>query len=96
MTANIQTLCVAVDDLPISSRARRCLAALDIRRVGDLIQMSEVRLLHMRNFGKRSLSEIKQELRTMGLRLGTELADWPPQDAGDRHGKFPSQELSGA
>jgi len=93
MTADLRTLCLAVDDLAISSRARRCLTAVDIRCVGDLIQMNEKNLLYIRNFGKRSLAEIKRELATMGLRLGTELTDWPPQDVGEMHAKFASPEM---
>ena len=62
-----------VMDLELSVRASNCLKNADIRTVGDLIQKTEVELLKTKNFGRKSLNEIKTVLANMGLSLGMEL-----------------------
>jgi DNA-directed RNA polymerase subunit alpha len=63
-----------VMDLELSVRASNCLKNADIRTVGDLIQKTESELLKTKNFGRKSLNEIKNVLTNMGLYLGMELS----------------------
>jgi DNA-directed RNA polymerase subunit alpha len=60
---------VSINELNIPARAQNCLAAENIRTLGDLIQRSEEELLQLKNFGKASLDEIMVELTTRGLAL---------------------------
>ena len=60
-----------VSEMELSVRARRCLQRLNIDRLSDLIQHTEVDLLATRNFGSTSLSEIKARLHEYGLSLAT-------------------------
>ena len=48
--------------------------------IGDLIQKSEAEMLRTPNFGRKSLNEIKEVLATMGLHLGMEAPNWPPEN----------------
>jgi DNA-directed RNA polymerase subunit alpha len=48
--------------------------------IGDLVQKSEDEMLRTPNFGRKSLNEIKAVLAEMGLRLGVEIAGWPPEN----------------
>ena len=59
-------------------RATNCLKAENIFLIGDLIQRSEMDLLKTPNLGKKSLNEIKDELASRGLAMGTVLKNWPP------------------
>ncbi|MCZ6787602.1 MAG: hypothetical protein O7E54_10625 [Planctomycetota bacterium] len=54
----------------LSVRSRNCLAKMNIRSLGDLIQRTEAELLAYKNFGETSLQEIKDILNSKGLRLG--------------------------
>lgn len=63
-------LVMSVNDIELSVRAANCLNNADITTVGDLVQRSEAELLKFRNFGKKSLNEIKQKLQELGLSLG--------------------------
>ena len=60
----------SVDDLELSVRSVNCLRAEQIYSIGDLIQRTEVELLKTRNFGKKSLVEIKDALASLGLAIG--------------------------
>jgi DNA-directed RNA polymerase subunit alpha len=62
-----------VDELELSVRAYNCLKTANIRTIADLVQRSEVELLRTKNFGKKSLNEIKTILGEMGLALGMHL-----------------------
>lgn len=66
-------LYLQVRHLTLSTRSRNTLKWYDIDYVGELVQKSEKELLETRNFGKKSLDEIKKSLETMGLRLGMRL-----------------------
>lgn len=57
-----------------------CLKSDDIFRIGDLVQRNEQAMLRTPNFGRKSLNEIKEVLENLGLELGMELSNWPPQD----------------
>lgn len=59
-----------VDELELSVRASNCLKTANIRTIADLVQRSEADLLKTKNFGKKSLNEIKTILGEMGLHLG--------------------------
>jgi DNA-directed RNA polymerase subunit alpha len=62
-----------VDELELSVRASNCLKTANIRSIADLVQKSEAELLKTKNFGKKSLNEIKTILGEMGLSLGMRL-----------------------
>jgi DNA-directed RNA polymerase subunit alpha len=59
-----------VDELELSVRASNCLKTANIRTIADLVQRTEAELLKTKNFGKKSLNEIKTILGEMGLSLG--------------------------
>ena len=63
----------SVDELELSVRAFNCLKAANIRTIADLVQKTEAELLKTKNFGKKSLNEIKTLLTDMGLSLGMKL-----------------------
>ena len=63
----------SVDELELSVRASNCLKTANIRTIADLVQRAEPELLKTKNFGKKSLNEIKTILGEMGLRLGLQL-----------------------
>jgi DNA-directed RNA polymerase subunit alpha len=62
-----------VDELELSVRASNCLKTANIRTIADLVQKSEAELLKTKNFGKKSLNEIKGILGEMALSLGMRL-----------------------
>ena len=72
-----------VEDLELSVRSANCLKNDNIVYIGDLVGKSEADMLRTPNFGRKSLNEIKAVLDTMGLRLGMQLDDWPPEDIED-------------
>jgi DNA-directed RNA polymerase subunit alpha len=63
----------SVDELELSVRASNCLKTANIRSIADLVQRTESELLKTKNFGKKSLNEIKTILGEMGLSLGMRL-----------------------
>ena len=67
-----------VDDLRLSLRSVGCLKHNNIVYIGDLVQKTEQELLRTRNFGRRSIAEVKTLLGSMNLRLGMEVQGWPP------------------
>jgi len=60
----------SVEELELSVRSYNCLKNADIKTIADLVQKSEPEMLRTKNFGRKSLNEIKEILHTMGLRLG--------------------------
>ena len=72
-----------VDELELSVRSANCLKNDNIIYIGDLVQYSEAEMLRTPNFGRKSLNEIKDVLTGMGLYLGMELTDWPPENIED-------------
>jgi len=68
-------LSTSVNDLELSVRAVNCLNTAQIRIIGQLVQKNEPEMLKYRNFGKKSLQEIKEKLAEMGLALGMTLKD---------------------
>ena len=69
-----------VDELELSVRSANCLKNDNIVYIGDLVQKSESEMLRTPNFGRKSLNEIKEVLSQMGLHLGMEINNWPPED----------------
>ena len=67
------------DDLELSVRSANCLKNARIRYIGDLVTKTEQDMLRTKNFGRKSLNEIKEILKTMGLTLGMEVEGWPPK-----------------
>ncbi len=69
----------SVDELELSVRSANCLQQANIRTIGDLVQKTEAEMLKTKNFGRKSLKEIKEILAEMGLSLGMKLENWPPK-----------------
>jgi|TARA_B100000315_G_scaffold254178_1_gene294642 DNA-directed RNA polymerase subunit alpha len=72
-----------VDELELSVRSANCLKNDNIIYIGDLVLKSEAEMLRTPNFGRKSLNEIKEVLSQMGLHLGMDIADWPPENIED-------------
>jgi DNA-directed RNA polymerase subunit alpha len=73
-----------VEGLPISVRAFNGLQNADIKYVGELVQRTEQDMLKIKNFGRKSLTEIKEVLADMGLSLGMRLENLPSRGELDR------------
>ena len=72
-----------VDELELSVRSANCLKNDNIIYIGDLVLKSESEMLRTPNFGRKSLNEIKEVLSQMGLHLGMDIPDWPPENIED-------------
>ena len=80
-----------VDELELSVRSANCLKNDNIVYIGDLIQKTEGEMLRTPNFGRKSLNEIKEVLTSMGLSLGMDVPNWPPENIEDLAKKFDDQ-----
>ena len=69
-----------VDELELSVRSANCLKNDNIVYIGDLVQKTEAEMLRTPNFGRKSLNEIKEVLTQMGLTLGMQVTNWPPEN----------------
>jgi DNA-directed RNA polymerase subunit alpha len=67
----------SVDELELSVRSANCLQNANIRYIGELVQRTESEMLKTKNFGRKSLNEIKEVLTSMGLGLGLTLDNFP-------------------
>jgi DNA-directed RNA polymerase subunit alpha len=75
----------SVDELELSVRSYNCLKNANIQTIGELVQKTDAEMLKTRNFGKKSLNEIKAILSEMGLSLGMKLENFaPPHEEPDR------------
>lgn len=72
-----QNLFRSVDELELSVRSANCLKNAHIKYISDLVQKTEAEMLKTKNFGRKSLNEIKEILAEMGLSLGTKLENFP-------------------
>ena len=72
-----------VDELELSVRSANCLKNDNIVYIGDLVQKTEAEMLRTPNFGRKSLNEIKEVLAQMGLHLGMDVPNWPPENIDD-------------
>ena len=68
-----------VDELELSVRSANCLQNANIRYIGELVQRTEAEMLKTKNFGRKSLKEIKEILQEMGLSLGMKLESFDPE-----------------
>ncbi len=68
-----ENLAKSVDELELSVRSYNCLKNANIKTIGELVQKTESEMLKTKNFGRKSLNEIKDILGSMGLGLGMEL-----------------------
>ena len=80
-----------VDELELSVRSANCLKNDNIVYIGDLIEKTEAEMLRTPNFGRKSLNEIKEVLGTMGLKLGMEVPEWPPENIEDMAKKLENE-----
>jgi DNA-directed RNA polymerase subunit alpha len=67
----------SVDEMELSVRSYNCLKNANIRTIGELVQKTEAEMLKTKNFGRKSLNEIKEILSGMGLSLGMKLDNYP-------------------
>lgn len=67
-------LALKINEIELSVRSTNCLAGANIETIAELVVMPESEMLKFRNFGKKSLNEIKSKLEQMGLSLGMDLA----------------------
>ncbi|HTI30819.1 MAG TPA: DNA-directed RNA polymerase subunit alpha [Sphingomonas sp.] len=82
-----------VDELELSVRSANCLKNDNIIYIGDLVQKTEAEMLRTPNFGRKSLNEIKEVLSSMGLRLGMDIPNWPPENIEDMAKKLEAELL---
>ncbi|MBE55006.1 MAG: DNA-directed RNA polymerase subunit alpha [Acidobacteria bacterium] len=78
LTAN-ENLEKSVEELELSVRSYNCLKNAEIRTISELVQKTEAEMLKTKNFGRKSLNEIKEILTNMGLSLGMRLEQTVPQ-----------------
>ena len=69
-----------VDELELSVRSANCLKNANITYIGELVQKTEAEMLKTKNFGRKSLNEIKEILTDMDLELGMKLKNWPNKE----------------
>jgi len=69
----LEMLAKPIEELDLSVRSANCLKNANIRTLGDLVQRSEREMLSTKNFGRKSLDEIKEVLNTLGLSFGMSL-----------------------
>ena len=67
----------SVEELELSVRSANCLQNANIQLIGELVQRTEQDMLKTKNFGRKSLKEIKEILASMGLSLGMKIENWP-------------------
>ncbi len=78
LTSN-ENLEKSVEELELSVRSYNCLKNAEIRTISELVQKTEAEMLKTKNFGRKSLNEIKEILTNMGLSLGMRLDQTVPQ-----------------
>lgn len=84
----------SVDELEFSVRSQNCLQNADIKYIGELVQKSEQEMLKTKNFGHKSLNEIKEILRDMGLELGMKVDHFPPREEIDARKRAQQKETA--
>lgn len=84
----------SVDELEFSVRSQNCLQNADIKYIGELVQKSEQEMLKTKNFGHKSLNEIKEILREMGLELGMKVESFPPREEIERRRQMKEKETA--
>ena len=84
ITESNKNLLRSVNELELSVRAANCLKNANIKTIADLVQKTEADMLRTKNFGKKSLNEIKEILTEMGLSLGMKLDHISDGVSGDK------------
>ena len=74
----------SVDELELSVRSANCLQNANIRLIGELVQRTEAEMLKTKNFGRKSLNELKDVLGGMGLELGMKIDRFPDRSEVER------------
>ncbi len=77
----------SVEELELSVRSANCLKNADINKIWQLVSKSEAEMLKTKNFGRKSLNEIKEVLSEMGLSLGMKLDDFVPPKENSEEGE---------
>lgn len=72
----MEKLALRIDEIELSVRSTNCLSGANIDTIAELVSIPERKMLEFRNFGKKSLNEIKAKLTEMGLGLGMDLAKY--------------------
>lgn len=72
----IEKLCLRIDEIELSVRSTNCLSGANIETIAELVSIPERKMLEFKNFGKKSLNEIKDKLQEMGLHLGMDLTPY--------------------
>ncbi|MCB9029839.1 MAG: DNA-directed RNA polymerase subunit alpha [Deltaproteobacteria bacterium] len=75
-----QNLFRRIEELELSVRSANCLENADIKFIGELVQRTEAEMLRTKNFGRKSLNEIKEILTGMGLNLGYKIENFPSRE----------------
>jgi DNA-directed RNA polymerase subunit alpha len=70
----MEKLCLRIDEIELSVRSTNCLSGANIDTIAELVSIPERKMLEFRNFGKKSLNEIKAKLHEMNLSLGMDLS----------------------
>ena len=74
-----ENLIKPVEELELSVRAYNCLKNANVETIGELVVKSEAEMLKTKNFGRKSLNEIKETLGGLGLSLGMTIDNLPPR-----------------
>lgn len=69
-----------IDEMELSVRSFNCLKLENINLIGDLVQKTEAEMLKLPNFGRKSLNELKDNLKALGLSFGMTIDNWSPAD----------------
>ena len=75
-----KNLLKTIEELELSVRSYNCLKNENIIYVGDLVVKTEIEMLKTANFGRKSLNELKDNLKSMALSFGMKLTNWPPKN----------------
>ena len=75
-----RNLLKTIEELELSVRSYNCLKNENITYVGDLVIRTEAEMLKTANFGRKSLNELKENLKSMSLSFGMKLVNWPPKN----------------
>jgi len=81
-----------VSELELSVRSANCLKNAEITLIGELVQKTEGEMLKTKNFGRKSLNEIKTILTEMGLSLGMKLENFPPANVENENSEEDNKE----
>jgi DNA-directed RNA polymerase subunit alpha len=87
-----QNLFKPVSELELSVRSANCLKNANISLIGELVQKTEAEMLKTKNFGRKSLNEIKTILEGMGLSLGMKIENFPTVDQLTKMKQKPAEE----